>query len=603
MFEFSLYRYHYFIPITNRQDLSSPTSYLDHQAPYTAASLISSNVTFNNDEDINNNNPVVQTVTTLSSSSSSSTSSLTQLNSPLSSSISSNNKHLRFHLATTINPTTDSLLASTIPTYKDYMFIVQWLNNKDLYNLFSIEQFVLDIQRKTKGQTNLDIDDTNSNDTQSDLVTVNDKRPSVHGRNCALDDSKHFVQIRNYLKKLIDEWKSSPDVVFSIHPIDGSLLLWVIDWLDQPLSNTTKLTSTPSSLINYQIFHRQVQVSFSARIPDIFPLADALSLQPHLIIYCNHFLFDQYLSLNQTKPKQHLPIINMITKHTNGTLNLWSLTFHEQQKFQSLICVTHTARMCGHHFPIRNIICHPIVPLVLTSSYYDNKNEFNYGKRQRYDNSLILWSTEPIGPLAMTGGITELARMESINNGAFQLIAWFPMVMPCMNLNLLRESPSVLFCASDGKHLRVYQVVCNAKALLTSQFSTSKSHDLETNSIRSSPSIDLNTTRLNIVSNQSTARPSCVISLAEIADSECIWTRPELIHIFPANAIDDRSEQTSSSKIYYLVLVEKSTNQSCIHMWKIIINYPDDDESPSINSFNNDTEWLVQVQSSKVKFC
>jgi len=432
------------------------------------------------------NNQINQTVTTLSSSSSSSASSLAQLNSQLSSLVSTNNKYLRFHLATTINPSTDSLLASTIPTHKDYMFIVQWLNNKDLYNLFSIEQFVLDIQRKTKGQsipsTNLDIDDSNSNDTQLDIVTINEKRPTIYGRNCALDDSKHFVQIRNYLKKLIDEWKNSPDVVFSIHPIDGSLLLWVIDWLDQPLSNTTKLTSSSTSsssssstsLINYQIFHRQVQVSFSARIPDIFPLADALSLQPHLIIYCNHFLFDQYLTLNQTKQKQHLPIINMITKHTNGTLNLWSLTFHEQQKFQSLICVTHTARMCGHHFPIRHIICHPIVPLVLTSSYYDDQNELNYGKKQRYDNSLILWSTEPIGPLTMTGGITELARMESVNNGAFQLIAWFPMVMPCMNNNLLRESPSVLFCASDGKRLRIYQVVCNAKALLTSQFATSK---------------------------------------------------------------------------------------------------------------------------------
>jgi hypothetical protein len=95
-----------------------------------------------------------------------------------------------------------------------------------------------------------------------------------------------------------------------------------------------------------------------------------------------------------------------------------------------------------------------------------------------------------------------------------------------MNLSLLRESPSVLFCASDGKHLRVYQVVCNAKNLLASQFSTSKSHqtmgDSELNSMRSSPSIDLNTSRLNVVSNQSTARPSCVINLAKISDSDCV---------------------------------------------------------------------------------
>jgi hypothetical protein len=427
LFENLFPRYNYFIPISNRPDLSSPTSYVDNQVPHTPASLISSN-----DEDANN-----QTITTLSSSPSSSSSSLTQIHSqsPSSSSSSSTKKCLRFHLATTINPSTDSLLAPSIPTHKEYMFIVQWLNNKDLYNLFSIEQFVLDIQRKTKGQytpsTANDIDDINSNDTQPDLVNINDKRHAIYGRECLVDESKYFIQIRTYLKKLIDEWKNSPDVVFSVHPIDGSLLLWVIDWLDQPLLNPTKFSS---SLINYQMLYRQVQVSFSARIPDIFPLGDALSLQPHVIIYCNHFLFDQYLSLNQTKQKQHLPIINMITKHTNGTLNLWSLTFHQQQKFQSLICVTHTARMCGHHFPIRHIVCHPIVPLVLTSSYYDDKNELNYGKKQRYDNSLILWSTEPIGPLTMTGGITELARMESINNGAFKLIAWFPMVMPWYEL-------------------------------------------------------------------------------------------------------------------------------------------------------------------------
>ncbi|CAF4557049.1 unnamed protein product [Rotaria sp. Silwood1] len=606
-------RYNYFIPISNRPDVSSPASYVDHQDPHTPASLISSNTALTNDEDINNANG--QVITTLSSSPSSSTSSLVQNNSQSSTLLSSTHRRLRFHLATTINPSTDSLLAPNIPTHKDYMFIVQWLNNKDLYNLFSIEQFLLDIQRKLKRPTissiNIDTDDTNSNDTQIDLTTINKTR------NSQVDDSKYVLQIRNYLKKLIDEWKNSSDVVFSIHPIDGSLLLWVIDWLDQPLTklsssscSSSSLTSPSSSLMKYQMLHRQVQVSFSARIPDIFPLGDALSLQPHLIIYCNHFLFDQYLSLNQTKEIQHLPIINMITKHTNGTLNLWSLTFHEEQKFQSLTCVTHTARMCGHHFPIRHIVCHPTVSLVLTSSYYDENNELNYGKKQRYDNSLILWSTEPIGPLTMTGGITELARIESINNGAFKLIAWFPLVMPCMNINLLRESPSLLFCASDGKYLRVYQVVCNAKALLTSQIATSKSYQVlgnfESNSIRSSPSTDLNAPRLNVVSNQSTARPSCVLSLAEISDSKCIWTHAELIHIFPANAIDDHSEQTTTSKIYYLVLVEKSNNnndnsQSYIHMWKIIITYPDDDnESISINNFTNDNEWIVQVQSSKV---
>ncbi|CAF5187836.1 unnamed protein product, partial [Rotaria magnacalcarata] len=359
----------------------------------------SSNGMSMNDENVNNTNG--QTVQTLSSSSSS-TSSIAQINS-LSSSLPSTttNKYIRFHLATTINPSTDSLLAPTTPTHKDYMFIVQWLNNKDLYNLFSIEQFLLETQRKIKRQTSpmtVETEDSNSNDTIVDLTNINDKNSINSAITSILDDSKYFLHIRNSFKKFIDDWKNSPDVVFSIHPINGSLLLWVIDWLDQPLTNITKFSASSPSLAKYHMFHRQVHVSFSASIPDIFPLGDALSLQPHLIIYCNHFLFEQSLSLSQTKQKQHLPIINMITKHTNGTLNLWSLTFHEEKKFQSLVFVTHTARMCGHHFPIRHIVCHPTVPLVLTSSYYDENNELNYGKKQRYDNSLILWSTEPIGP-------------------------------------------------------------------------------------------------------------------------------------------------------------------------------------------------------------
>ena len=99
----------------------------------------------------------------------------------------------------------------------------------------------------------------------------NDRR--FHARTSLIDDSKHFVQIRTFLKKLIDEWKSSPDVVFSIHPLDGSLLLWVIDCLDQPSSHRSSImTINPfnPSLINYPMYPRQVQVSFSARKPESF---------------------------------------------------------------------------------------------------------------------------------------------------------------------------------------------------------------------------------------------------------------------------------------------------------------------------------------------
>lgn len=38
---------------------------------------------------------------------------------------------------------------------------------------------------------------------------------------------KHQVDV------LLEEWNKSADVLFSIHPIDGSLLVWHVDWLDE----------------------------------------------------------------------------------------------------------------------------------------------------------------------------------------------------------------------------------------------------------------------------------------------------------------------------------------------------------------------------------
>lgn len=32
---------------------------------------------------------------------------------------------------------------------------------------------------------------------------------------------------------LLSEWNKNPDMLFSIHPVDGSLLVWHVDWLDE----------------------------------------------------------------------------------------------------------------------------------------------------------------------------------------------------------------------------------------------------------------------------------------------------------------------------------------------------------------------------------
>lgn len=32
---------------------------------------------------------------------------------------------------------------------------------------------------------------------------------------------------------LLSEWSKNADMLFSIHPMDGSLLVWHVDWLDE----------------------------------------------------------------------------------------------------------------------------------------------------------------------------------------------------------------------------------------------------------------------------------------------------------------------------------------------------------------------------------
>jgi hypothetical protein len=38
------------------------------------------------------------------------------------------------------------------------------------------------------------------------------------------------------------------------------------------------------------------------------------------------------------------PVVKMITKHSNGTLNLWSVTFADRSKYASLLNINHKAR-------------------------------------------------------------------------------------------------------------------------------------------------------------------------------------------------------------------------------------------------------------------
>ena len=64
------------------------------------------------------------------------------------------------------------------------------------------------------------------------------------------------------LEKLLRQWGKSCDILFTIHPMDGSLLTWTLEWLDDPW--------------------KQPIVSFASRIPEAFSPGDATTRSIHV---------------------------------------------------------------------------------------------------------------------------------------------------------------------------------------------------------------------------------------------------------------------------------------------------------------------------------
>lgn len=45
-------------------------------------------------------------------------------------------------------------------------------------------------------------------------------------------------------------------------------------------------------------------------------------------------------------------------------------------------------------------------------------------------SELILWRVDPVGPLSKSGGISELARINSPQVSSFSNVAWLPTLLP-----------------------------------------------------------------------------------------------------------------------------------------------------------------------------
>ncbi|XP_072237003.1 dmX-like protein 2 isoform X3 [Leuresthes tenuis] len=547
-----------------------------------------------------------------------------------------------FHISASINPNTDipSVLAdSAVFNPEDGSggggFMVHWLNNKDLSFTSSMDLFMLQLRKFSEQQLDQTTEDPLDPEGSPmkfdfDLDEMSDKASSEHGEEADSGEQGSTkasspgssssmplpsMLLERKMETLITEWNKSPDMLFTIHPTDGSFLVWHVKYLDE---------------FNQGIF-RQVQVSFSSRIPVAFPTGDANSLSKNILMYaCTLTESESAGTGEQGRMVQRLsrsasvsaglgsssvsplpklrpgisPAVMMVSKHVDGSLNQWAVTFAERSAFSNVLTVSHKVRYCGHRFHLNDQACHTVLPLLLTSSHHNalltppsapgslegeqppsfpipkglpRKQLRNAATRTFHDpnaiySELILWRVDHIGPLSCTGGVSELARINSLHTSAFSNVAWLPTLVPSSVLGTYCNSASACFVASDGKNLRLYQAVVDARKLLD------ELSDPETSKLVGEV--------FNIVSQQSTARPGCIIEL-DVITNQC-GANTQLLHVFqedfilgykpqeepeaftPAFSTGEDYQPAPFSEKFFLVVIEKDLNgNSVLQMWHL----------------------------------
>uniref|UniRef100_A0A8C7SDT5 Dmx like 1 n=1 Tax=Oncorhynchus mykiss TaxID=8022 RepID=A0A8C7SDT5_ONCMY len=539
-----------------------------------------------------------------------------------------------FHIAASINPATDIPLLPSITSLcggddeePGGPFTVHWLNNKELLLTLAMEVFL----QQLRGS----VEQNHSENSQEALLSVclpeldyeeveEASRRAAEGGPDVASTQLPAAAVEHQVEVLLEDWNRGADMLFSIHPMDGSLLVWHVDWLDE-----------------YQPgMFRQVQVSFVSRIPVAFPTGDANSLSRSVVMYACNKNVDLAIQHGRQRPAGlphsssvlipygqskatsyssslrlsiFTPNVLMISTHSDGSLNQWAVSFAEESAFSTVLSVSHKSRYCGHRFHLNDLACHSLLPLLLTTSHHNalrtpdvdsvpapsttlsqpfggGPSRVSLGAVSQDPNAiyseLILWRVDPVGPLSFSGGVSELARINSLHSSAFSNVAWLPTLIPSNCLGVYCNSPSACFVASDGHSLRLYQAVIEAKKLLSEL---------------SNPDISKYVGKVfNIISQQSTAKPGCIIELDAITDfvSIRLWKK-EICSI-------ESSSQPGFSARFFLVVVEfTQTGRSFLHMWhlQLATGAPPEKEnmtsSPMNSSFSFETFSSPSAQKNK----
>ncbi|CAJ0602260.1 unnamed protein product [Cylicocyclus nassatus] len=326
---------------------------------------------------------------------------------------------------------------------------LHWMNNKELLYDIGVEKLLseaLCLETDNFGRGSMGLRSSGSParegspsslDLHIEEVKPND---SNAGSVCSgTPSSKNASHIK--LKILLGRWIRSTDILFAVHPVDGSFLTWTIEWLDD--------------------VNRQTVVSFTSRLPAAFPVIDASSIRPTVQTFIPRKYKCDVLRRKEDKEKggRTSNEVCLLTNHENGSLNLWHMTMDGNTDFAKVRYITHKLRMCGHRFCVTQIVAHPLLPLVLTVSQSRCSRVDDIARKSL--SEVILWRTCSVGPLCKSGGMTELARIVSPIHFGCVRTAWIP-----------AHLPRCCFIVSDGQNLVIYQTNVRAHDLVEMDDST-----------------------------------------------------------------------------------------------------------------------------------
>ncbi|UYV72068.1 DMXL1 [Cordylochernes scorpioides] len=151
---------------------------------------------------------------------------------------------LHFHLATSINAETDIPLVPSISGPSELNFVIHWLDNKEMTFTQEAEKLLSEMSQKifhgsessehvaegvadkaaTKGGTKAHEEDTHSKQSISTGSSSASLATDMSNQNM---EAMASDLIEKKWDVLIRDWRRTPDLLFSIHPVDGSFLVCI----------------------------------------------------------------------------------------------------------------------------------------------------------------------------------------------------------------------------------------------------------------------------------------------------------------------------------------------------------------------------------------